>query len=461
MMTGKSISSGFAVLMFGALTFCAPATLAKGAELPKSTQLMLKDLKVNATVLKGLDEALAVPKSILDGAKKEGEVHITGTYDPKQFRSLSRPFKERYPWLDVRYVRASRYDRVIKPIIALKSGKVLFDVIMGIGGQAYQFQKLNALADLTDIPVYKQVPKYMKSASGQVVGMRLLTRCFGYNTEKVKAADLPKSWGDIVTSKRWANQNLAVVNRANYWALHLWVTQGEDWTKKFLTKLFHDLKPQLRKEASNAVQQLLGAGEFDGLLVGTVARTAQLTRKGSPIALHCPEPIVPTQVSALTVLKGGKVNAGKLFSNWFLTREGQVAQYHAARYLPFYTDLQKAGLNPLPNLKIDDSKRIYFREDSWPAEAAAVAKFWENLWLGRQGLKLRTVKVMIDAAKRGGRRYHFKVDGKAQKVRVSSSRTVVTLNGARAGRKSVKKGMLCTITYPGNDQTAKSVACAK
>ena len=34
-------------------------------------------------------------------------------------------------------------------------------------------------------------------------------------------------------------------------------------------------------------------------------------------------------------------------------------------------------------------------------------------------------------------------------------------NDARTGRKAVKKGMSCTITYPGNDQTAKSVACKK
>lgn len=461
MKTRKSIGSGLGILVFAGFACGVVGTPAMGAELPKSTQEMLKDLKIDASILKGLDEALAVPKSILDGARKEGTVHITGTYDPRQFRSLSRPFKERYPWLKIRYARASRYDRVIKPIIALKAGKVLFDVIMGIGGQAYQFEKLNALANLSDIPVYKQIPKFMKSPGGLYVGMRILTRCFGYNTKRVKPADLPKTWEDIVTSKRWAGKKLALVNRANYWALHLWVTKGEAWTRNYLTKLFVDLKPQLRKEGSNAVQQLMGAGEFDGLMVGTVARTAQLIKKGAPVALDCPEPIVPTQVSALTILKGGKVNAGKLFSNWFLTREGQVAQYYAARYLPFYPDLRKAGLNPLPRLHIDDSKRVYYREELWHAEYAAVSKLWQNLWLKGQGLKLRTVKVMIDSAKRGGRRYLFKVDGKQQKVRVSSSRTIVTLNGARAGRKAVKKGMVCTITYPGNDQTAKSVACMK
>lgn len=46
-------------------------------------------------------------------------------------------------------------------------------------------------------------------------------------------------------------------------------------------------------------------------------------------------------------------------------------------------------------------------------------------------------------------------------MRVSSSRTVLLIDGKRSGRKAVKKGMTCTITYAGNDQTARSVACAK
>lgn len=431
------------------------------AQLPKSTQEMLKNLKVDASVLKGLDKALAVPKSMLDAANKEGVVRIGATHDPKQFRDFARPFKERYPGVKVKYARANRYDRVIKPLIAMKSGKVIVDMIMGFGGNTFQFEKLNALVKVTGLPVYSQVPQSMKSPSGNYVGQRYLTRCLSYNTKKVKKSDLPKRWEDIVTSKRWRGKNLALVNRPDYWALHLWVTKGEEWTKSYLTQMFLETKPQLRKEGNNAAMQLLGAGEFDGLIAGTIHRTSVLQKKGTPIALHCPEPIVPTTVSPVGILKGGNENAAKLFVNWFLSREGQVAQFHSAHYTPLYPDLVKAGLDALPSLKIDDKKRVYYREDRFRAEKAALIKHWDGLWFKRKGLKMQTVKVKIDAAKRGGRRYEFKVDGKKQKVRVSSSRTIITIDGNRTGRKAVKKGMTCTVTYPGNDQTAKSVACKK
>jgi len=429
------------------------------AQLPKSTQEMLKNLKVDASVLTDLDKALAVPKSMLDAANKEGVVRIGATHDPKQFRDFARPFQERYPGVKVKYARANRYDRVIKPLIAMKSGRVIVDMIMGFGGNTFNFEKLNALVNLTDLPVYKLVPNFMKSPSGNYIGQRLLTRCFSYNTNKVKKTDLPKTWEDVATSKRWAGKNLALVNRPDYWALHLWVTKGEKWTKNYLTKLFLETKPQLRKEGNNAAMQLLGAGEFDALIAGTFHRTSQLQQKGTPIGIHCPEPLTPTTVSPVGILKGGNVNAAKLFVNWFLSREGQVAQFHSAHYTPLYPDLREAGLRTHVGFKVDPKKRVFYREDRFRVEKAALAKHWDGLWFKRKGLKMRTVKVKITGAKRGGRRYTFKVDGKKQKVRVSSSRTLITVNGARTGRKAVKKDMSCTITYPGNDQTAKSVIC--
>jgi len=451
------------ICLVGVVALIASLGSAPGADaqkLPKSTQEMLKNLKVDAKVLIDLDKALNVPKSLLDKANKEGVLRIGATHDPRQFRDFARPFKERYPGIKIKYARANRYDRVIKPLIAMKSGRTIVDMIMGFGGNTFNFEKLNALVNLTDLPVYKLVPKYMKSPSGNFIGQRILTRCLSYNTKKVKKADLPKTWEEIATAKRWQGKNLALVNRPDYWALHLWVTKGPKWTKKYLTKLFMETKPQLRKEGNNAAMQLLGAGEFDGLIAGTFHRTSQLQAKGTPIGIHCPG-MTPTTVSPVAVLRGGNVNAAKLFVNWFLSREGQVAQFHSAHYTPLYPDLVDAGLQTNVGFKVDPKKRIYYREDRFRAENAALVQHWNGLWFKRKGLKMRTVKVKIDAAKRGGRRYMFKVDGKKQKVRVSSSRTIVTINGNRSGRKTVKKGMTCTVTYPGNDQTAKSVACKK
>jgi ABC-type Fe3+ transport system substrate-binding protein len=448
-------------VLLAALAAGAPSSAALSADLPKSTQEMLKKLKVDASVLKDLDAALDVPKAILDAARKAGVVRVADTNNPKIFRDFVRPFYERYPWIKVDYVRANRYDRVIKPLIALKSGKVISDVIVGFGGNAFQFQKLNALVTIDDLPAYKQLPKVMQSPKGDYAGHGLLTRCFAYNSKKVKKSELPKTWGDVVTSKRWAGKNLALLNRPDYWALHLWATKGEKWTKDYLNKMFVELKPQLRKEANTAAMQLLGAGEFDALIAGTIHSTEELVEKGSPVYIHCPDRAIPTSISSVGILKGGNEAGAKLYLNWYLSREGQLAKFYSAHKVPLYPDLRKAGVDALPGLKLDESKRVYSGEDLYRKEEKELFKFWKALWLKQTGEKTMKVKVKISDVKRGGRRYHFKVDGKDQKVRVSSSGTTIVIDGNQAGRDAVKKGMTCEINYPGNDQTARQVSCTK
>lgn len=460
-MVTKTLRFQLAALILGGIAGVVFTEPTMAADLPKSTQETLTKLKIDASLLKGMDEALNVPRSMLEAARKEGRVRIGATFDPKQFREFIRPFRERYPAIDVDYDRSSRYDRVIKPLIAFKAGRVTIDAIIGFGGQGSGFEKLDALANLTNLPVYEQIPQFVKSPNGHLIGHRVQVRCFSYNTDKVKKSELPDTWGDIVASDRWKGKLLALTNRPDHWALHLWVTQGEEWTTSFLSKLFLEIKPQLRKEGENAALALLAAGEFDAMIGGTVHSASTLIKKGAPIGVHCPDPITPGSMTTVGIIKGGNENAAKLFVNWLLSREGQIAQFYSAGYTPVYTDLQEAGFGSVPGVKIDDKKRLFYHEDLWGEERAQLVKLWDSLWFKGQGLEMATVSAKIIAVMDGGRKYHFKVDGKEQEVRVSSSSTVVTIEGSRIGRNLVKAGMTCEITYPGNDQTAEKVACRK
>ncbi len=75
--------------------------------------------------------------------------------------------------------------------------------------------------------------------------------------------------------------------------------------------------------------------------------------------------------------------------------------------------------------------------------------------------KMKTVTAAITDKQRGGRRMSFKVKGKTHKIKVSGSRTDITINGELSSRGKVNVGMVCKITYPGNGKEAKSIACKK
>ena len=81
------------------------------APLPKSTQEMLKKLKLDPSILSGIDQELQVPQEWLEKAKKEGKVKMLSSGRPLNIKSLFAPFKERYPFIDVEFSFASRRAR--------------------------------------------------------------------------------------------------------------------------------------------------------------------------------------------------------------------------------------------------------------------------------------------------------------------------------------------------------------
>ncbi len=79
------------------------------AALPKSTQKILKDLKLDPSILDGVDKELQVPKGWMEKAKKEGKLKVRSTpITPKELKPFLAPFKERYPFIDKEYFGANR-----------------------------------------------------------------------------------------------------------------------------------------------------------------------------------------------------------------------------------------------------------------------------------------------------------------------------------------------------------------
>ena len=186
------------------------------AELPQPTKDILKELKLDASIMAGLDEELKVPKSWIAKARKEKELIIISSWDQKQFVKMTRAFNLRYPFIKVRYTRASYNARVIKTLIAYKEGRYLTDILSGFGGGYYLYKEANALADLSDIPNFQRLGKDMRDPANRWLGQRLRYWCMAYNTSLVKKADLPERWEDLLTMKRWHGKKIGVANRPSF-----------------------------------------------------------------------------------------------------------------------------------------------------------------------------------------------------------------------------------------------------
>ena len=375
------------LLLVIALQLGSLSTFAFAAPLPKSTEEMLKKLKLDASVLSNIDKELEVPKAWLDGARKEGKLRIYHTVDPPQAEVMFRPFKERFPFISIEYSRASHEDRAIRTLVAFKNKRIVTDILTGLGGSFFLYKEAGALEDLRAIPNLKNNPEGTRDHDGLWVGMHLRYWCMAYNTKALKRDDLPKKWDDLLTNPKFRGGNLALGNRPQLWALTLWKANGEKWAKEFLTKLFTEVKPQLRREGMNANLELLAAGEFNLTIPAAEYRTYQKTLDGAPTSYHCPEP-VPAAVSEMGILKGApNINAARVFVNWFLSMEGQIAQYVSDYAPPVHKNLQRKELIPFAEQIV--GKKDAFRDPVIELEIQPkLLAVWDDLWL-RSGGKAR------------------------------------------------------------------------
>jgi iron(III) transport system substrate-binding protein len=370
-MRSKSVAAAVAM----ALAWSAPSL---AADLPDATRTILSDLKLNESILAGLDRELTVPDGWVEGAKKEGAFRITGSWDPSQFRAMTAPFVARYPFVKPSYTRGSFNDRAIRPLMAFKEGRYIADIVSGIGGAMPRYVEADALDDLRLLPNAGNVIPGMKNAEGRWIGIRIRYWCMSYNTNTVAKADLPATWDDLLTNSRWRNGRLALGNLPQLWMLPLWGQKGQAWAEQYLQTLFKVVKPQIRKEGSNALLSLVMAGEFDAAIPSADYRLARYVAKGAPIAWHCPSP-VPSAISEMAILKGSpNIHAARLFANWLLSKEGQIAQFHADNATPIHKDLQTRDFLSFPDEIA--GKPLAFRNPELEDRDDELLALWNPLW---------------------------------------------------------------------------------
>src|SRR4029077_8946290 len=115
-------------------------------------QKMLNDLKLDAKILDGIEQELAIPQQWLDGGKKEAAVIVFDTIRPNEWERIYSVFSARYPDVKIEHSEVNTSTRrYVLPLTAFKQGRSIVDVITGLSGNAFLFRQANALEDLSQL----------------------------------------------------------------------------------------------------------------------------------------------------------------------------------------------------------------------------------------------------------------------------------------------------------------------
>lgn len=359
----------------------AAAGPALSAPLPKATQEVLGKLNVDASLLADIDKELQVPQQWIEGAKKEGRLLVRSTTPPNQMKALFAPFEERYPYISINYGSTTGPER-IKILVAYRARRILTDILSPIGLDDFlEWEKGNGLEDLRDIPGFRHAGDIGQGPGGLVVGIYTLYRCVGYNTKLVAKADLPKKWEDLLDNPRWRNGKLALGNRT-IWLAPLWKAKGEKWARDYVNKLFHEVRPQRRKEGLNSLVELLSAGEFDAVMPANNGDTYERAMRGAPVGFVCPDP-APLGIGYAGILKGAPhVNSARIFLNWLLSKEGQIVQYATRKFSPIRKDLMRPELVPFSDAVF--GRQVTFDDFDFSRQAARrIDEVWNAMWVAK------------------------------------------------------------------------------
>jgi iron(III) transport system substrate-binding protein len=149
------------------------------------------------------------------------------------------------------------------------------------------------------------------------------TVLINYNTNRVKAEEVPRKWTDLLDPK-W--QNRVTVGHPSFsgyvgtWVVMMRKLYGWDYFKRLERN-----KPQIGRSINDTVTMLNSGERWVG--AGPGATTLRSASRGNPLAVHYPDDGTMLMVAPTAVMKGSRnPNAARLFFEFLLSKRASEIQ---------------------------------------------------------------------------------------------------------------------------------------
>jgi iron(III) transport system substrate-binding protein len=321
------------------------------------------------TLLAGLtafSAAAQLDPALVDKARREGAVTLYTSMQVVDSRPLSEAFEKKYG-VKVNLWRASG-EKVAQRVLAeSRAGRNDVDVVETDGAQIEILHREKQLAPF-ESPSVRDIPAEILPAHRGYVPSRLTLYVMAYNTKRVPAADVPKTYEDLL-APRWAGR-FAVESDDVAWFAAVVKAMGEEKGLELFRKLAAN-KPTMRS-GHTLMAELVAAGDIDVALDAHVQGVARLIERGAPIAWRPLAPAFGQPSSVGLARRAPHPNAALLFADFLLSREGQEILRDHKR-----VPASRAVVSPLNQFdyRLIDPAIMLDEWDKW-------SRLWSALFLG-------------------------------------------------------------------------------
>lgn len=256
--------------------------------------------------------------NVIEAAKSEGKMSYYTTMTLSQSKKVVDAFQKKYPFIAPELFRGGG-DEVLNRIQnEARGGLYAWDVVSTRGDSVLTFEESKLIAPYRS-PKSQSIDKEMVEDDGYWTAYYVNPYVLGYNTKLVKKEEAPKTYEELLAPK-WKGRKISIDDSAYGLLAGLIRAWGKEKAVDYFKKLAAQ-EPVVMRGNTNRVQ-LTMAGEYY-LIIAYAPTIQRETSKQHPIDWVPLEP-VPVQVNPMMLAaKAPHPNAGKLFIDFLLSKEGQ------------------------------------------------------------------------------------------------------------------------------------------
>ncbi|MBI2087800.1 MAG: extracellular solute-binding protein [Deltaproteobacteria bacterium] len=285
-------------------------------------------------------------------ARQEGELIVYSVWDVEHIVAILQAFSKKYPGIKTTYWQARNPEIVTRTITEFRANRASVDAILSDNAPPV----LRAAGAILPYETVQKEALLMHDPTMPVVSLQV--QALTYNTKRMKAEELPKSWEDVANPKYKGTVALDDPMRAGPLSTQLaalrdlWKDEAR-WTA--FVKGLKALNVPVHRSTS-AMFRLVIAGEYAIAMPALLHDVMNEKEKGTPVEyIKTATPVVFPRYAAVYA-KAPHPNTAKLLTEWLISAEGQatldsVGREASRKGFPSKTSIENAygaGTQPIP-----------------------------------------------------------------------------------------------------------------